>query len=280
MVIMMNIYESAAKRILIVAHRGSCAGNIPCNTMAAYRAALAQGADMIEVDAYMGADGTLYSFHPDMERVHLGRDCSIPKMSDEEIAALRYINYDGADTQFGIARLDEIFALCKGKCYVNVDKFWLYPRELCELIRRFDMADQIIVKTSPDPKMFDLMEEYFPEIAYLPVIRKDGGLHEELMRRRINYIGAEVLFDTEESEVGSAAYIEKLHNAGKLVWANSIIYNHRDQLVAGHNDDISAGGDPDAGWGWLADRGYDFIQTDWPLMMRLYLEATGRRFKK
>ena len=276
----MNIFDSAAERLLIVAHRGSSAGNIPCNTMAAYKAALAQGADMIEVDANMSRDGTLYSFHPKMESRHLGVDVSIPDLTDAEVQALRYVNYDCAPTQFGIATLEEIFELCKGRCYVNIDKFWLYPREICALIRRFDMADQIVVKTSPSEQMLDLMEEVFPEIAYLPIIKADNGLHDALMKRNIHYVGAEVLFTDEESEVGCEAYIEKLHRDGKLVWANSIIYDHRAQLVAGHNDDISAAGNPDEGWGWLADRGYDLIQTDWPLMLRLYLEETGRRFKK
>ena len=276
----MNIFDSAAERLLIVAHRGSSAGNIPCNTMAAYKAALAQGADMIEVDANMSRDGTLYSFHPKMESRHLGVDVSIPDLTDDEVKTLRYVNYDRAPTQFGIATLEEIFELCKGKCYINIDKFWLYPREICALIRRFDMADQIVVKTSPSEQMLDLMEEVFPEIAYLPIIKADNGLHDALMKRNIHYVGAEVLFTDEESEVGSEAYIEKLHRDGKLVWANSIIYDHRAQLVAGHNDDISAAGNPDEGWGWLADRGYDLIQTDWPLMLRLYLEETGRRFKK
>ena len=276
----MNIFDSAADRLLIVAHRGSSAGNIPCNTMAASKAALAQGADMIEVDANMSKDGTLYSFHPKMESRHLGADVSIPDLTDAEVQALRYVNYDRAPTQFGIATLEEIFELCKGKCYINIDKFWLYPREICGLIRRFDMADQIVVKTSPSEQMLDLMEEVFPEIAYLPIIKADNGLHDALMKRNIHYVGAEVLFTDEESEVGCEAYIEKLHRDGKLVWANSIIYDHRTQLVAGHNDDISAAGNPDGGWGWLADRGYDLIQTDWPLMLRLYLEETGRRFKK
>ncbi|MBE6652424.1 MAG: glycerophosphodiester phosphodiesterase family protein [Ruminococcaceae bacterium] len=276
----MNIFDSAKERLLIVAHRGSAAGNIPCNTIAAYQVALAQGADMIEVDANMGKVGTLYSFHPYMERSHLNKDCFIPDMTDEEIAQLRYVNCDRTPTQFGIAKLEDIFELCKNKCYINIDKFWLYPREICDMIRRFNMADQIIVKTSPDEKMFDLMEEVFPEIAYLPVIRQDNGLHDELLRRRINYVGAEVLFEREDDEVGTPAYIDKLHRDGKLVWANSIIYDHRTQLVAGHNDDISAAGDPENGWGWLADRGFDLIQTDWPLMLRLYLEETGRRFKK
>ena len=103
----MNLFESAQERLLIVAHRGSCAGNIPCNTMAAYKVALAQGADMIEVDANMSADGTLYSFHPEMEKLHLRSDVTIPNLRDEEIRALRYVNYDHARTQFGVATMEE-----------------------------------------------------------------------------------------------------------------------------------------------------------------------------
>ena len=63
--------ESAKDHILVVAHRGVAAGNIPCNTIPAYEAALRQGADMIEIDVDMSKDGKLYIFHPGMERQHL-----------------------------------------------------------------------------------------------------------------------------------------------------------------------------------------------------------------
>ena len=42
----MHIFDSARDRLLIVAHRGSSAGNIPCNTLAAYKAALAEGREV------------------------------------------------------------------------------------------------------------------------------------------------------------------------------------------------------------------------------------------
>ena len=45
-----NLIEKSKENIIIVAHRGSSGGNIPCNTMAAYEIALRQGADMIEAD--------------------------------------------------------------------------------------------------------------------------------------------------------------------------------------------------------------------------------------
>jgi len=277
----MNINKTASEKIIITAHRGEAGGNIPCNTIPAYDAAVRHGADMIEVDANLSADGTLFSFHPKMEKRHLGADCSLPLMHDEEIKALRYLNYDRDATQFGIPTLDEIFARYKNRCFINIDKFWLYPKEITDLIRKHDMVDQIVVKTSPKKELFDLIEEYAPEIAYLPILKNvDGGVHEELLSRNINYVGAELVFDTVDCEIGGTEYIERLHSDGKLVWANAIIYNYKSQLAAGHSDDSSFAIGPESGWGWLADRGYDIIQTDWTLAMRLYLESTGRLFKK
>jgi glycerophosphoryl diester phosphodiesterase len=101
-----------------------------------------------------------------------------------------------------------------------------------------------------------------------------------LKGRNINYIGAEVLFDNENSELCSDEYIAKMHADGKLVWVNSIIYDCRAQLAARHSDDTAISGDCEFGWGWLADKNFDIIQTDWTLALRLFLENTGRRFRK
>ena len=275
----MNIKDTAAKKIIITAHRGQWGGNIPCNTIAAYDIALSHGADMIEVDANMSADGTLYSFHPNMEKRMLGIDSFIPSLTDREVRALRHLNYDGAVTQFGIPTLEEIFARYKDRAYINIDKFWLYPREISDLIRKYGMQDQIVVKTSPDEKLFDIIEGYAPDIAYLPILKEDGGVHELLKKRNINYVGAELVFDNEHEGVGRKEYIDKLHSDGKLVWVNSIIYNYKKQLSAGHSDDLALTADTEGGWGWLADRGYDIIQTDWTLALRLFLESTGRLYK-
>lgn len=276
----MNLKEIASRKIIITAHRGEAGGNVPCNTIVAYDTALRHGADMIEVDANISADGTLYSFHPGMEKRHLGIDSSITKLHDEEIRELRYVNYDRDATQFGLCTLDEIFSRYKNRCFINIDKFWSYPREITDLIRKHEMLDQIVVKTSPKKELFDLIEEYAPDIAYLPILNKVGGeAHNELMSRNINYVGAELVFDSVDCEVGGVEFIDRLHSDGKLVWANAIIYNYKHQLAAGHSDDSSLSVDPQHGWGWLADRGYDIIQTDWTLAMRLYLESTGRLFK-
>ncbi len=280
-----NLMKDASERIIVAAHRGEAGGNIPCNTLTSYEIAVRHGADMIEVDLNKSADGTLWILHPKMESRHLNYQGTegklfLPQLTDEEICTLRYVNYDRDYTQFGLCTFNEVLDRFKGRCYINVDKFWEHPKEIADAIRAHGMTDQIVVKSNPKPDILKLIEEYAPEIYYLPIIKKDDGIHEEMLHRRINYVGCEVVFTDEERGVGSKDFIEKLHKDGKLVWANAIIYNYKDQLAAGHSDDSSFTVSPDHGWGWLADRGYDIIQTDWTLAMCTYLNETGKRYKK
>ena len=267
-----NIQETAKEKRIIVAHRGTAGGNIPCNTLASYEIALKQGADMIEIDVEMSKDGKLFIFHPGMEPHHLNSKEYIPNMTAEEVSKLRYVNYDRTPTQFGVNTFDEVLETFKGRCYINVDKFWGHPREIYEAIKRHDMEDQIVVKSAPSKEVFTVLQEVAPKLPYMPVVRDTHPLHEKLMASSINYIGAEVLFASEEAEVASPAFIEKMHKDDKLIWVNSIIYDCTKQLTAGHSDDTALCQNMDLGWGWLAERGFDMIQTDWTGMMVQYLK--------
>ena len=274
-----NLFETAKKNRIVVAHRGTCGGNIPCNTLASYGIALKQGADMIEVDVEMSADGKLFVFHPGMEPWHLFHRDRISRMKSEDIAHLRFVNTDCTATQFGINTFDEILEAFKDKCYINVDKFWGHPKEISETIRRHKMEDQILVKSTLSDKVLNVLEEVAPNLPFMAIVRDTHDAHESLMQRSIQYIGAEVLFKSEDCEVASPAFIEKMHKDGKLVWVNSIIYDYREQLSAGHSDDTALTESEEIGWGWLADRGFDFIQTDWPIMLINFLKSTGRYYR-
>ncbi len=279
---MMNLREACNERIVIAAHRGASGGNVPCNTMAAYKIAYNQGADMLEIDLNMTADGHLVIFHPKEERDHLGFCGNIRNYTLKQIQeVLRYVNYDRTPTEWTLCTFDEVLEEFRGKCFINVDKFWDFPKEIAESIRRHGVEDQIVVKSNVKANVIDVLEELAPEIMFLPIYNKTvGDLHEQLKTRKINYVGAELVFPVEDCETGSAAFREKLKKEGYIVWGNSILYNYRVPLAGGHSDDISLVENPDLGWGWLADNGFDIIQTDWPLALRLYLEETGRRFKK
>lgn len=274
-----DIKTAVKEKMFIVAHRGTPGGNIPCNTIASYEIALMQGADMIEIDLNTTSDGRLIIFHPGMEKPHLCFSGSLPETPWEEVKKLRFVNTDNAPTQFGVESFDDLLEHFKGRCYINVDKFWDNPAEIYKAIKRHNMQEQVLVKSGLSDNVIKVLEELAPELAFMPIVDRTHPRHEELKARNINYIGAEVLFRTDNDEVCSPEFIDMMHGDGKLVWANSIIYDVRDQIAAGHSDDTALTKSMEKGWGWLADRGFDIIQTDWPLMLINYLKETNRYFK-
>ena len=275
-----NLNCSAKEKIIIVAHRGVFGGNIPCNTMAAYEIALKQGADMLETDVNATADGKLICFHPGMEKEHLAKKVSLPQMPWSEVSKLRFANIDDHVTQFGILTFDDFLETFKDRCFINVDKFWDNPEAIYQTVKRHGMLDQIVVKAPPTDGVLRVLEELAPELAYMPVVRVNFDGHEELMKKNVNYVGIEALFFDDSDEIVSEAFIDRVHRDGKLMWVNSIIYDYKEQIAAGHSDDTALTESEELGWGWLADRGFDLIQTDWPMMLIDYLKRSGKYYKK
>lgn len=275
-----DLRQTAKEKLILVAHRGVAGGNIPCNTIPAYETALKQGADMIEIDVNMSKDGQLYIFHPGMEKEHLRTDCDLDMMTREEIGRLRFCNQDGTPTQFPLNTLDEVLEQFKGRCYINCDKFWEHPKEIADCIRAHGMMEQILVKTSPSKELFDIIETYAPDVQYMVIVKQDADIvHRELLKRNINYMGQELLFETEDSPLCSPEYLAQLRKDNILSWANAIVYSYKAVLAAGHSDDTALSEDMEKGWGWLARRGFDFIQTDWPIMVKMYLEQQGLLYR-
>lgn len=275
----MNLIEKSKKNIIVVAHRGAAGGNIPCNTMAAYEIALMQGADMIEADVSCSADGKLFLFHPGMERAHLNKLISLKSLPFSMIKKLNYVNYDKTKTQFSIDSFDDFLEQFKGRCFINIDKFWGNPEKIYNAVKRHNMEDQILVKSKLSKNVLGILKDLCPELPFIPIVSESHPRHEELMKSGINYVGAEVLFKNDDSYLASEEFIDMMHKDGKLVWVNSIIYDYKEQLSGGHSDDSALTVSPDYGWGWLADKGYDFIQTDWTMMLIDYLKKTNRYYK-
>ena len=122
------------------------------------------------------------------------------------------------------------------------------------------------------------MEEAAPDVAYLPIVWNTYHHHEELLRRNINYVGAEVIFTSENAQVASDEMIERMHGDGKLIWVNAFDLG-RHKLTAGHSDDVSLNESPDQGWGWLADRVFDMIQTNWGGEVIDYLKRSQKYYR-
>ena len=265
------------KKPLLAAHRGVCGANIPCNTLAAYAIALQQGADIIELDVSKSLDGELFAFHPGMEPVYLKCGKMISEMTAKEVREVPLLNQDEVPTHYRVPTLEEALAFLKDKAYINVDKFWTDVEGITACIRRAGVERQAIVKTYLEEDALRKVEKFAPDLMFMPMVRHKDESTEMLLKRNINLIGNEVLFDRETDEVISDAYIAEMHRKGLLIWANAIVYNEQDVISAGHTDDVSLTEDPDLGWGWLIRKKVDIIQTDWPLMLKQYIDSRKQR---
>lgn len=260
------------KGVLIAAHRGISGGNIPCNSIAAFEAALRQGADILETDLTLSGDGVLLAFHPKKERCHLNMDVHLNEMTMEQIRQLRYVNIDNDPTPYGILTLDEFLETFKNRCLINLDHGWDDDIALMiNAVRRHAMEDQILIKTPAKLKYFQAMEELAPEMMFMPIYKDEDTMTEVLEKMNVNFVGAELVFSGEDSVFCQESYIRSHHDKGRILWVNPILYYYKAQLTGGHNDDIAVTSDPEFGWGWLADKGYDILQTDWVMPMRHFL---------
>lgn len=256
---------------LLVAHRGVCGANIPCNSIASYIIALSQGADVVEIDVSKSKDGKFYVFHPGMEHVFL-KSKGLWELDSSEIDKLRLLNQDSVETSYKVPTLEEVLLLLKDKAYINVDKFWTDVEGISDVIRKCGVEKQVIVKTHVDEKALEAVTKYAPDFMFMPLIWHKDNVTDMLIKNGVNVIGAELLFSSENDACVSDEYIKEMHDKNLLLWVNSIVYNEKDVISAYHTDDISLYDNPDKGWGWLIDKGFDFIQTDWLLMLKDYIK--------
>lgn len=269
------IFENARRkgRPLLAAHRGINGANIPYNTLLSYQIAIDQGADVVELDVSRSKDGVLFAFHPGMEPVCLKCGHYLSELTAAEIKEIPILNCDEVPTHYRIPTLREAFALLKDKVYINVDKFWTAIPQITEEIRRTGVEKQVIVKTFTDEESLSAVERFAPDLMFMPLVRKTDDTTDMLLKRGIHFIGNEILFETEQDEVIRDDYIKKLHDRGLIVWMNAIVYDEHDVISAYHTDDASLEKGPQFGWGWLAEKQADFIQTDWLLAARTFLEG-------
>lgn len=261
---------------LLAGHRGVCGANIPCNTLASYEIALRQGADIIELDVSVSKDGELFAFHPGMEPVYLKCGKMISEMTAAEVLEVPLLNQDEVPTHYRVPTLFEALSFLKDRAYINVDKFWTNVEGITDCIRRAGVDKQVIVKTYLDEQSLCRVEKFAHDLMFMPMIWHKDESTDMLLKRNINLIGNEILFDKDTDEVISDAYVTAMHRKGLVIWVNAIVYNENDVISAGHTDDISLTDDPAKGWGWLIEKNVDIIQTDWPLMLRQYMHSRNQ----
>lgn len=254
--------------MLIAAHRGTFGGNIIQNTISAFENALHQGADILELDVSMSADKNFFVFHSDLEPVLLGTTKKITSMDTEEIRKYRlYNNFNFLSNQ-RLNTLDEVLEHFKNRCLICIDRGWFCWNEILSYVNKYGAKDQIILKSPVREQLVNAVSEVY--VQYMPIIHevKDIGV---VLQNQLHSEFVEVVFSSNKSEISEKRFIEKMLNRSVKLWVNAITLDDKTVLSGGHDDNKSILQNPDIGWGWLIDKGFDIIQTDWPSLLRKYI---------
>lgn len=259
------------KKVLVAAHRGVSGADIPCNTIPAFELALKSGADILEMDLFRTTDGELFIFHTGKEPFQLDRHINLTSMTSQEVRQLKLVNMDFNATAFGLNTFDEVLEQFKGRCILNLDRCFGFLEDVIKKVEHHDMRNQILLKNAPDDVSLKAVETFAHGYMFMPIYMENDTKSEIIEKMNINYVGAELVFATEDSPIAQDEYIQKMHDAGRILWGNSLEYNHTIPLAAGHSDNLSLIENPDKGWGWLIDKGFDIIQTDWAPQCNAYV---------
>jgi glycerophosphoryl diester phosphodiesterase len=140
-----------ARMTRIIGHRGSHrAGGAVENTLAAFQAAIDDGADMVELDVWQSADGELVIYHDDALP---GHDRPVSEMT---WAALRRVELPGGGR---VPRLADALALMRGHLAVNVEiKHGAALDRTLRVIRDLRMDDDVLLSSFDLPAMYAAAE--------------------------------------------------------------------------------------------------------------------------
>ena len=263
--------ELDEKKILIAAHRGTYGGNVIENTYLSSIVALASGADIVEIDAVKSTDGILYAFHDGEEERRFGVSTNLRDLSSKEIENMEYLNIIGEKSGEYIWKLYDLLKALKGKGLINLDRAWDYLDDVFEIIKELQMEDQIIIKTHPTKEAFEYFKNNETKLMYMPIARTKEDIF-KFIHPEINMVAVEVLFSNKNDEIIEDEFLKSLAEKNIKIWANAItLGGYEKHNLSAFQDDNDSLLNAGAGWSWLISKNIDIIQTDWPYLLKMYL---------
>lgn len=258
------------KKVLIAAHRGTHGGNLIQNTFLSCKNAVLHGADIVEIDVIKSKDEKFFAFHNGEEKYLLDIKKDIRNMTSNQIKELAMINSIGADSGQGVEELEILLEKLRGKVLINIDRSWFYWKDTIEFLKSKDMKDQLIIKSPVSEDMLCTLEKSNSDLMYIPIIKSPDEWY-MVKAFNINVAAVELIFESLDDSVVSSKFISELEKEGIILWVNAIKLNGKITLSAGLDDELSILEGYDSGWGKLIDMGFKIIQTDWPALLKKYI---------
>ena len=259
------------KKVLIAAHRGTCGGSVVQNTILSYQNALLHGADMIEVDVSMTIDGVFFAFHNGEEPAELGIRRDIREMTAAEVESKKTLNSLQEYVGQRVERLDTVLERFRGKCFINIDRSWFYWDKIIPFLKAKEMDTQILLKSGVHERLLSELATSGTGLMYMPIV-KTMEEWETVKKYDVNVAAAELIFSDLNGPFTDPAFLKELTDEGILPWVNVIRLNDEIVLSGGLDDNLAIAEGFEKSWGRLIDLGYQILQTDWPALLRNYLD--------
>lgn len=236
--------------VQIMAHRGS-SQVAPENTMAAFRQAIEEGADWIELDVQETADGKVVVLH-DSDFMKLAHkklkiwDATMDDLKDIDIGSWFSAEYKTER----VPTLAEVLDECKGKIRVNIElKYYGHEKQLeqrvVDLVESRDMSEEVVA-----------MSLKMDGVRKLKSLRPAWkvGLLMSVAAGNLRKFDADFL--AVNAKFASRAFVRTAHNNGKEVYVWTV------------NDALTMS--------TMISRGVDGLLTDKPALARAVLEQRAQ----
>jgi len=215
---------ASPRSVVLVAHRGSVAQGYPENTLAAFRHAIANGVDAIEVDLRSTKDGEIVILHDaTVDRTTNGRG----RVADWTLAELRKLDAGGGER---IPTYAEVLQLVSGTEVVLLvdikESSGLDPRDVVRLAEGKDTVRNLIVGAR---NLEDLREFR----ALNPALRTLGFIRDVPDIGPFAQTGADIIRLWPQWIQGKPDLVDQVHQLGKLAWVTAGNASHAEleQLI-------------------------------------------------
>ncbi|GHC68585.1 glycerophosphodiester phosphodiesterase family protein [Streptomyces flavofungini] len=257
--------------VMTAAHRGQWR-EAPENSLAALRAAFADGAEIVEADIRLTKDGVPVLMHDatvDRTTDGTGR---VADLTHAQLRALRLREGLGgrqaAPTGHRIPTLAEAMRAARTSGLVNLDQAWKDREAVWRVLAETGTVRNGLFKSgAPVPEVRAFRARH-PDALYMHLV-DDTNAASAAEFGTDRPPAFEVVFDDVGDAVADAAFLRGLRSTGR-VWINSM----RDALAARYTDEASLIA-PARGWATLiGGYGASVLQTDNVEALEAYL-ATG-----
>lgn len=264
------------KKVLIVAHRGSCGGNLCQNTHLTFKAALLQGADILEMDVIKSVDGVFYVYHSNQDERVLHLHGDVHNLTSKQIDELQIYNWLDEPSGLHLEKLDDILDEFEDQCFINIDRSWVYMDEILAYLKT-RKHENIILKTPVKDEYLEKLEKSGLDVMYMPIAYSLKEL-ERCMNYNINLSAVEMIFKDLNLDLVQPETFKlcKKLNLATFVNAETLGRKERFVLSANLGDNLSIEKGFEYGWGKLIEMGFDIIQTDWAGILNQYLNEKLR----